>query len=306
MNRDLISIKDLTKKDLTEVFNLTDALKKEPDKFNQALKGKILALIFQKPSCRTQVSFQVGMYQLGGSSLYLGPEQIKLGLRESISDIARTLSRYVDGIAFRTFAHKDILQMSQQAAIPVINALTDLLHPCQALADIYTIREKSVNLGEITLAFIGDGNNVCHSLLYACSKAGLNLNIATPKRFAPQENIVRQALAFAKVSGAKIRLFSEAKQAVKDADVIYTDVWASMGQEKEAVNRSSQFKKFQVDKRLLSLAKKRCWVMHCLPAHRGQEITDEVIDGGNSIVFDQAENRLHVQKAILILLLGAD
>ena len=305
MKRDLISIRDLTNRDLTEIFNLTDQLKKAPQKFSQALKGKILALIFQKPSCRTRVSFEVGMFQLGGSSLYLGSDQIKLGLRESTGDIARTLSRYVDGIVLRTFAHKNILQMRDCASIPVINALTDLLHPCQALADIYTIREKFTDLNKLTLAFIGDGNNVCHSLLYGCSKVGLNLNIATPKRYLPQEKILKEANSFAKISGAKISLFNEAKQAVNNADIIYTDVWASMGQEKEARIRKSHFKKFQVNRKLLSLAKTKCLIMHCLPAHRGEEITDEVMDCRNSIVFDQAENRLHVQKAILIKLLSS-
>lgn len=306
MKKDLISIKDLAKKELIDIFNLTDRLKKAPGKFSQALKGKTLALIFQKPSCRTQVSFEVGIYELGGSSLYLGPEQVKLGQRESIGDIAQTLSRYVDGIVMRTFAHKNILQMKKWASIPVINALTDLLHPCQALADIYTIRERFANLKGVNLAFIGDGNNVCHSLVYGCSKLGLNLNIATPKKYSPQQKILKQAISFAKKSGARIKLFNEAKQAVRGADIIYTDVWASMGQEQQTKARKNHFKKFQVNKALLSLAKKRCLIMHCLPAHRGQEITDDVIDSVNSIVFDQAENRLHVGKAILILLLGAD
>lgn len=304
MKKNLISIKDLTKRDLTEIFNLTDKLKKSPDKFSRALKAKTLALIFQKPSCRTQVSFQIGMHQLGGSSIYLGPDQIKLGLRESIADIARTLSRYVDGIALRTFAHKDILQMSEYSAIPVINALTDFLHPCQALSDIYTIREKFSSFRDVTLAFIGDGNNVAHSLLYGCSKVGINMNIATPKKYSPERRILREALSFAKKSGARIKLFNDAKPAVRGADIIYTDVWASMGQEKQANIRKKHFKKFQVNKKLLSLAKAKCLIMHCLPAHRGQEITNDVIDGENSIVFDQAENRLHVQKAILILLMG--
>jgi ornithine carbamoyltransferase len=307
MKKDLISIKDLTKQDLFRVFNLADRLRKEPDKFSQALKGKTLALIFQKPSCRTQVSFEVGMYQLGGGSLYLGPDQMRLGLRESINDVARTLSRYVDGIVLRTFAHKNILQMSEYASVPVINALTDLLHPCQALTDIYTIKERLGNFGRTTLAFVGDGNNVCHSLLYACSIIGLNLNVATPKKYSPHQGIVREALAFAKKSGAKIQLSHEACEAVKGADIIYTDVWASMGQEKETKIRISHFKEFQVNKKLLALAKKKCLIMHCLPAHRGEEITDEVIDSPNSIVFDQAQNRLYVQKSILlILLLGAD
>jgi len=314
MKKNLISIKDLTKKDIADIFSLTDRLKRTPHKFSDVLKGKMLALIFQKPSCRTRVSLEVGMYQLGGSSLYLGPDQIKLGQRESIGDIARTLSRYVDGIALRTFAHKNILQMAKYATVPVINALTDLLHPCQALTDIYTIREKFTpldskhltgfdNLKGITLAFIGDGNNVCHSLLYGCSKVGLNLNIATPVGYAPKQQILEEAVSLAEMSGARINLFHKAEKAAHDADIIYTDVWASMGQEKQARIRKKQFRKFQVNKKLLSLAKEKCLIMHCLPAHRGEEITDDVIDSANSIVFDQAENRLHVQKAILIMLL---
>ncbi|MFH1678371.1 MAG: ornithine carbamoyltransferase [Candidatus Omnitrophota bacterium] len=304
MEKDLISIKNLTRKDLDDIFILTDGLKKTPDRFSHTLERKMLALIFEKPSCRTRVSFEVGMYQLGGGSLYLGPDQIKLGLRESIGDIARTLSRYVDGIVLRTFAHENIIQMSEFAAVPVINALTDLLHPCQALADLYTIRERFSDFNGLTLAFIGDGNNVCHSLLYACSKLGLNLNIAAPKRYSPQSGILKEAKAFALISGAKINLFNEAGSAAKGADLIYTDVWASMGQDKEAKVRRREFKNFQLNKELMLLAKKKCLVMHCLPAHRGEEITQEVIDSPNSIVFDQAENRLHVQKAVLIKLLN--
>ncbi|MFC1592491.1 ornithine carbamoyltransferase [Candidatus Omnitrophota bacterium] len=303
MKKDLISIKDLSPTELREIFNFTDKVKKAPGKFSRALAGKIIALIFQKPSCRTQVSFEVGMYQLGGSSLYLGPDQIKLGLRESTQDIARTLSRYVDGIVLRTFAHKNILSMAECASVPVINALTDLLHPCQALADIYTIKENFSGFKGITLAFVGDGNNVCHSLLYGCSKVGLNLNIATPKKYQPGTKVVRQAMLLAKKSGAKIKLFTQAKQAVRGADVVYTDVWASMGQESEVKARKKHFSNFQINKKLLLSANKNCRVMHCLPAHRQQEITSEVMDSSNSLVFDQAENRLHVQKAILCLLL---
>ncbi len=303
MKKDLISIQSLSRRELIDIFNLTAKIKNTPSKFAYTLKRKVLALIFQKPSCRTRVSFEVGMYQLGGSSLYLGPDQIKLGQRESIGDIARTLSRYVDGIVLRTFAHKNILQMAEYASIPVINALTDLLHPCQALADIYTIKEKFVNLKRVTLAFIGDGNNVCHSLLYACSKMGMNIRIATPERYSPRESIVRQARAFARDSGSKVYLFNEPKRAIEAADVVYTDVWTSMGQEGETRARRNYFKGFQINKKLLSLAKGKCLVMHCLPAHRGEEITDDVIDSSDSIVFDQAENRLHVQKAILIQLL---
>lgn len=303
--KDLISIKDLTLQEIAGIFKLTDKLKKDKARFSRALAGKVLALVFEKPSCRTQVSFEVGMLQLGANTLYLGPEQIKLGWRESIADIARTLSRYVDGLAVRTFAHKNILEMSRYASIPVINALTDLFHPCQALADIYTVREKFPGrFPAVNLAFVGDGNNVCHSLLYGCAKTGLNLNIATPKSYAPCANVVSEALNLAKASRAKIKFFNDPKPAVRGADIIYTDVWASMGKEKQMPARKRHFKAFQVNRRLVSLAKKGCLIMHCLPAHRGEEITGDVIDAGNSIVFDQAENRLHVQKAILIKLLG--
>ena len=302
--KDFISIKNLTEKEIENIFELSDKLKKSPAQFSQVLKSKVLAMIFQKPSCRTQVSFEVGMFQLGGASFYLGPEQLKLGSRETTGDIARTLSRYVDGIVLRTFAHKNVLEMAQCAGVAVINALTDLLHPCQALSDIYTIRERFPDLNKVKLAFVGDGNNVCHSLVYGCSKVGLNLNIATPKGYAPEAAVLQEAKSFAKSTGAEINVFDNAKQAAKGADIIYTDVWASMGQEEEAKKRKQDFKDFQVNSSLLSLAQPGCLIMHCLPAHRGEEITDEVLDSANSVVFDQAENRLHVQKAILVQLLG--
>jgi ornithine carbamoyltransferase len=301
MKKDLISIKDLSLKEMEGIFNLTDKLKKEPEKFKQAMEAKTLALVFEKPSNRTYVSFAVGMYQLGGNSIYLGPEQIKLRVRETIKDVAKTLSRYVDGIALRTFDHENVVEMAKYATIPVINGLSDFSHPCQALADVYSIREKLKSLKGKTLAYIGDGNNVCNSLLYCCSKIGINMNVATPKGYEPSRLVLKES---SKEKGVKINLFSQPGDAVKSADVIYTDVWASMGQEKEAEKRKRIFKKFQVNKNLMKLAKKRVLIMHCLPAHRGEEITDEVIDSQNSIVFDQAENRMHVQKAILIKLLG--
>ena len=304
MKKDLISIKDLSVQAMGEIFALTDALKKDGKRYSQALKGKTLALIFQKPSNRTRVSFAVGMFQLGGQSVYLGPEELSLGVREAIKDAAMTLSRYVDGIVLRTFEHKNVVDLAKYASVPVINGLSDLTHPCQGLADIYTLKEKSGSLKGLTLAYIGDGNNVAHSLLYGCSKVGINLNIATPRRFEPNKEIVKEAKEAAVISGAKINLTHSPSQACDNADVIYTDVWASMGQEKEARSRKKIFKGFQVDKKLLSLANKNCMVMHCLPAHRGEEIAGEVMDSKNSIVFDQAENRLHVQKAILIKLLG--
>jgi len=304
MKKDFICIKDLTPKEIEDIFNLTDKLKQDKSQFSNVLAGKTLALIFQKPSNRTRVSFEVGMYQLGGNSIYLSPGEINLGVREAVKDVAKTLSRYVDGIVIRTFGHNNIIELAKYASIPVINGLSDLVHPCQALADIYTIREKLKGLKGVTLAYVGDGNNVCHSLLYGCSKVGINMNVATPKSYQSQALIIKETKGFAKKSGAKINLFGKPQEAVAGADVIYTDVWASMGQEKEAKKRKIAFKGFQVNKELVSKAKKDCLIMHCLPAHRGEEITDEVIDSKNSVVFDQAENRLHVQKAILIRLLG--
>jgi ornithine carbamoyltransferase len=243
------------------------------------------------------------MYQLGGNSIYLGPEHIKLGIRETIHDVAKTLSRYVDGIVLRTFGHQNVLDMARHASIPVINGLSDLSHPCQALADTFTIKEKFGRFKNITLAYVGDGNNVCHSLLYVCAKLGINMNVAIPRGYQLCPEVVKGANLLARESGAKIKLFYKPEQAVKSADVIYTDVWASMGQEKEAEKRKRDFKGFQVNKKLTSLAKKSCIIMHCLPAHRGEEISAEVLDGKNSVVFEQAENRMHVQKAILVKLL---
>lgn len=296
MKKDLISIKDLTLKEIDEIFDLTDRLKKDKTKFSKALAGKTLALIFQKPSNRTRVSFEVGMYQLGGYSVYLGPDEINLGVRESIHDVAKTLSRYVNGIVLRTFEHKNTVEMAKFATIAVINGLSDFSHPCQAMADIYSVKEKLKNIKGKTLAYIGDGNNVCNSLIFACDKVGMNINVATPGGYEPSQEILK--------TKSRLNLFNDPFSAVKDVDVIYTDVWASMGQEAQAQERKRAFQGFQINAKLVSLAKKNVLIMHCLPAHRGQEITDEVIDSPNSIVFDQAENRMHVQKAILIKLLG--
>ncbi len=305
MKKDFISIKDLTEKEIEDIFRLTSQLKKQRNKFSRVLAGKTLALIFQKPSNRTRVSFEVGMYQLGGNSIYLAPQEINLGVRESIKDVAMTLSRYVDTIVLRTFAHKDVLEMARYAKVPVINGLTDLLHPCQALADIYTVREKLKNIRGRVLSYVGDGNNVCNSLLYACAKTGLNMNVAAPGGYEPDKTVLEEAKNIAKANKASLNLFSHPKEAVRQADVIYTDVWASMGQEKEAGKRKKIFKDFQVNKELVRLAKKDVLIMHCLPAHREEEITDEVIESKNSVIFDQAENRMHVQKAILIKLLAS-
>lgn len=302
--KDVVSIGDLTWEEIEGIFSLTDKLKKERNKFSKILAGKTLALVFQKPSNRTRVSFEAGMYQLGGYSIYLGPDEINLGVRESIRDVAMTLSRYIDCIVLRTFSHSNVLEMAKYAAIPVINGLSDFSHPCQALADIYTIKEKMHTLKDVTFAYVGDGNNVCNSLLYICAKAGINMNVATPRGYQPDGGVFEAAKIIAQSKKSGINLFSDPKKAVKGADVIYTDVWASMGQEKETAVRRKSFEKFQINRQLVKLSKSSAIIMHCLPAHRGDEITDEVIDSGNSVVFDQAENRMHVQKAILIKLLG--
>jgi ornithine carbamoyltransferase len=305
MKKDLISIKDLSAQEIEDIFSLTDKLKKDKAKFSKVLSGKTLALIFQKPSNRTRVSFEVGMYQLGGNSIYLAPDEINLGIRESIKDVAKTLSRYIDAIVLRTFAHKNVTDLAKYATVPVINGLSDFSHPCQALADIYSIKEKLKKIKGVTLAYVGDGNNVCTSLLYACSKLGMNMSVGAPKGYEPDDSVLTEAKDFAKTKDASIKLFNNASEAVTNADVIYTDVWASMGQEKETQERKNIFKDFQVNKDLVKLANKDVLIMHCLPAHRQEEITDDVIDSKNSIVFDQAENRMHVQKAILIKLLAS-
>ncbi len=304
MKKDLLSIKDLTAGEIKDIFLLTDKLKKDKPKFAKTLCGKTLALIFQKPSNRTRVSFEVGMFQLGGHSLYLAPNEISLGVRESVADVAKTLSRYVDAIVLRTFEHKNCLELAKEASVPVINGLSDYSHPCQALADLYTVKEKCKNFRKTALAYVGDGNNVCNSLLFICAKLGLNLNIASPMGYAPDVTVLKDALLIAKSTGAKINVSSDPLAAVAGVDVIYTDVWASMGQEGQAQKRKEAFKGFQVNKGLVRLAGKDVLVMHCLPAHREEEITSEVLDSKNAVVFDQAENRMHVQKAILIKLLN--
>jgi ornithine carbamoyltransferase len=299
MQKDLICIKDLSSKDMEDIFALAAKLKQNKSAFSGKLKGKSVALIFQKPSNRTRVSFEVGVWQLGGNCIYLGPDEINLGVRETVEDAAKTLSRYLDAIVARTFKHSDVLDLAKYSKIPIINGLTDLLHPCQALADLFSIKEKLGKLKGINLAYIGDGNNVCHSLMYGCAKVGANLKIATPKGYEPNKNIIRD-------SKTPLRNIShDPNEAVKDVDVVYTDVWASMGKESEAAKRKKIFKNFQVNSKLVSKAKKNYIFMHCLPAHRGEEVSGEIIDSKHSIVFDQAENRLHVQKAILLLLLGA-
>ncbi len=304
MKRDLLSISDLKLEEIEHIFNLTTQLKEKLKDFSQSLSGKTLGLIFSKPSLRTRVSFDVGMYQLGGHTIYLAPEDIKFGTREATKDFGNVLSRYLDVLVIRTFSHRELEELAAYSSIPVINGLTDLLHPCQALADLYTIKEKKNELSGINLAYIGDGNNVAHSLLFGCAKLGVNLTLAVPAKYGPKQGIVSQAKIMAQSTGAKITIGSDPVLAAQAADVLYTDVWTSMGQEKEYRKRKKDFAAFQINEKLLGLAKPDCLVMHCLPAHRGEEITDQVIDGPHSVVFDQAENRMHVQKAVLLMLLG--
>ena len=295
MKKDLLTINDLSAAEINDIFSMAGELKQKRKAFGEPLKGKTLGLIFEKPSNRTRVSFEVGMTELGGHAIYLGSYEIDLGKRESPKDVAKVLSRYLDGIVARTFSHKTVTELARYSSIPVINGLTDLQHPCQALSDIFTIKEKK-GLNNITMAYIGDGNNVLNSLLYICHKMGVRINIACPKGYEPKPDVLKD------VAGS-VRVFSLPGEAVKGVDVVYTDVWTSMGQEKEQRKRLKVFRKFQVNMELLRSAKKDAVVMHCLPAHRGQEITDEVMDSQASIILDQAENRLHVQKAILIRLL---
>ncbi|MBU8877449.1 ornithine carbamoyltransferase [Bacillus sp. FJAT-29790] len=263
------------------------------------LKGKILGMIFEKSSTRTRVSFEAGMLQLGGSALYLNSQDLQLGRGESIADTAKVLSHYVDAIMIRTFSHKKIEELAWHATIPVINGLTDLYHPCQALADLLTIQEQKGNLKGQKLVYVGDGNNVAHSLMIGATKMGVNFTIACPSGYEPEKSIVKMAKEFAAESGSSVTVSNDAVEAVKNADAIYTDVWTSMGQEEENEQRLKAFNKFQVNEDLVQKAKNDFVFLHCLPAHRGEEVTAGVIDGSNSAVFQQAGNRLHVQKALL-------
>jgi len=301
--QDLVAERDLTRRDLELIFQLATHVKASPGPFAQALQGKQLALIFEKPSLRTRVTFEVGMTSMGGYAVYLDHTKPRLGERESIKDIARNLERWVDGIVARTFAHASVLELAEHASIPVINALTDLLHPCQALADFFTLGEKFGRLRGLKLAFVGDGNNVCHSLLITGAKLGVSINVATPPGFEPKAEIVEDAQVFARQSGAKVQLFNDAPAAVAGAQAVYTDVWASMGQEYATHLRAQVFPPYRVTEELMAAADPGAVFMHCLPAHRGQEVTAAVIDSPQSVVFDQAENRLHVQKALLLLLM---
>jgi ornithine carbamoyltransferase len=301
--RDLVAEKDLTRRDVELIFQLTERVKSSPGAYAQALQGKQLAMIFEKPSLRTRVTFEVGMTSMGGYAVYLDHTKPRLGEREAIKDVARNLDRWVHGIVARTFAHSAVEELAEHASIPVINALTDLLHPCQALADYYTLSERLGRLKGLKLAFVGDGNNVSHSLMITGAKLGVSVNVATPPGFEPKAEIVEEAKLSARKTGAKITLFHDPVEAVVGVNAIYTDVWASMGQEYAAHLRSQVFPPYRVTEDLMAAADPSAVFMHCLPAHRGHEVTDAVMDSPQSIAYDQAENRLHVQKALLLLLM---
>lgn len=303
--KSLISIQDLSHEEVWQIFELSQILKLkrltgEP---HRVLEGKTLGMIFSKPSTRTRISFEVGIYELGGIGMYFGPNDLQLKKSESVADTARVLSRYLSGIMIRTFDHQDVIDLAKYGSIPVINGLTDLLHPCQVLTDLFTIYEKKKVLRGLKLAYIGDGNNMAHSLLNGCSKVGMDISIASPSGYKPVEEIVNNAKSNAKYMGSKVEIVDDPVQAVKGADIVYTDVWASMGQEAEAEDRKKKFKNYQVNTELVKNAKEDYLFMHCLPAHRGDEVTNEVADSPNSVIFDEAENRLHVQKAIMALVM---
>jgi ornithine carbamoyltransferase len=303
--KDLISIEDLTKEEIELILNISDMIriKHKNNELFVPLLGKCLAMIFRKPSTRTRVSFEVAMFHLGGASIYLSPNELQLSRGETIADTAKVLSRYVNGIMIRTFSHQEVIELAKNATIPVINGLTDYSHPCQIISDLLTIKDKKKVLDGLTIAYVGDGNNVCNSWLFAAPKMGMNLKIATPEGYTPDKNIQEKAKNIAQTTKTQVVVTETPEEAVKDADVIYTDVWTSMGQEEEAEKRKEIFRKYQVNSELVHLAKKDVIIMHCLPAHRGEEIIDDVMDGPNSVVFDQAENRLHAQKGILALLM---
>ncbi|MGE5814733.1 MAG: ornithine carbamoyltransferase [Acidobacteriota bacterium] len=302
--RDFLSVRDFTSEELTSLLSLARDVKANGAAFADALKGQTLALIFEKPSLRTRVSFDVGIQQLGGFSVYLSPAEINLGKRESIHDVAKNLERMVQAIMIRTFAHDIVVDMATHASIPIINGLTDFSHPCQAMADYLTILELKGRLKGVKVAFIGDGNNVANSLLFAGVRFGAHVSVATPKGYEPQPEVIDWVREHEAATGSSCTITNDPFEAVHDADVIYTDVWASMGQEAEAAARKAVFRSFQVDLELMGEAKKDAVFMHCLPAHRGEEVAAEVIDSPQSVVFQQAENRLHAQKAIMLALMG--
>ena len=303
--RDFVSMDDLSPEEVRFVLDTAVDLKRRSKAGDRPplLAGRVLAMIFEKPSLRTRVTFETGMWELGGHAIYLAPQDIQLGARESVPDVARNLERWVQGIMARTFAHRTVQLLAEHARVPVINGLSDVEHPCQTLGDLLTIRERFGHLDGLRVAWVGDGNNVCHSLLLGAAKVGMHMAVATPPRYAPEPAIVARAREIASTAGSRIEVGTDARAAARGADVIYTDVWVSMGQEAERDAKIKAFSDFQVNAVLVSQAASRAVVLHCLPAHRGEETTDEVLDGPQSLVLDQAENRLHAQKALLSLIL---
>jgi ornithine carbamoyltransferase len=302
-HKDFIEIHDYSADEVREIFELARDIKKSPAKFAKTLEGQTLAMIFEKSSTRTRVSFEVGMFQLGGHALFLSARDIQLGRGEPIYDTAKVLSRYVDGIMARTFAHRTVTDLAEYASVPVINGLTDLSHPCQAMTDYFTAWEKFGDLKGRKFAYIGDGNNMAHSLMFAAPKLGMDVAVATPYAYKPDINVVGAAQGDADNAGTKLLVTTSIEEAVRDADIVATDVWASMGQEEETEKRRRDFAGWIVDGRVMALAKKEAIFMHCLPAHRGEEVAAEVIDSPQSVIYDEAENRLHVQKAIMVALM---
>ncbi len=301
--KDFLTIRDFTSEELQHLLDLARDIKAHPEQFADSLAGKTLALIFEKPSLRTRVSFDVGIQQLGGFSVYLSPAEINLGKRESVYDVAKNLERMVQGIMVRTFGHDIVEKMAEYARIPIINGLTDYSHPCQAMADYLTILEHKGTLAGLKVAYVGDGNNVSNSLMFAAARFGVHVAVGSPKGYEPKPGVVAWTTEHGAKTGATCRITNDPAEAVQGADVVYTDTWASMGQEAEAYARKTVFRPYQVNAALFARAKADALFMHCLPAHRGEEVTDEVIDSPNSVVFPQAENRLHAQKAIMLELM---
>lgn len=305
--KDLLSIHDLSEEDVQEILETAAKLKSEQKAGipHPLLKGKTLAMIFEKSSTRTRVSFETGIFQLGGQGIFLSTRDIQLGRGEPVKDTARVLARYVDGIMIRTYAQSEVEEFAQYADVPVINALTDLLHPCQVLTDLLTMQEyKGKNLKGLHFAYIGDGNNMANSYLYGCAKAGIHCTIACPKGYEPNKEVLAKALEDAKATGAVLKVVEDPAEAAKDADVLATDTWTSMGEEAEKEVREKVFRGYQINRELLALADKEAIVLHCLPAYRGKEITEEVLEGYAHVIFDEAENRLHTQKAVMALTMG--
>jgi ornithine carbamoyltransferase len=304
--RHFVSLADLTPDELERLMIDAAALKRDPIPGGAPLRGRSIAMIFEKPSLRTRLSFEMAMVHLGGHATYLSPAEVGLGRRESVADVARVTSRYVDGIVLRTFAHETTEEFARSSAVPVINGLSDQSHPCQGLADVFTVRERKGSARDVAVAYVGDGNNVCQSLMLGVALAGQTLRVATPAGYEPDARYCAKAQEIARRTRARIALGADPREAARGADVVYTDVWTSMGQEQEYERRRRAFQGYQVNAELLRLAAPDAIVMHDLPAHRGEEITDDVIDGPQSAVFDQAENRLHAQKALVRWLLGAE